>query len=162
GGAGGSGGAGTITGSGGATGATGAAGGAGTPADGIAGGLWNGNYFQVKNTIVAGNTGGGSPDIYSVSLNHTFTSQGHNLIAHGSGTGSPVIDIGAVEYQRQDLVGRVSQTGQWWVAQSNGSSTFNNTLFATWNPTVTWVDVHTGDFNGDGRDDIIGRELATG
>jgi hypothetical protein len=28
---------------------------------------------------------------------------------------------------------------------------------ATWNPNVTWADVHVGDFNGDGFSDIVGR-----
>jgi hypothetical protein len=59
------------------------------------------------------------------------------------------------------LVGRVSQSGQWWVGASNGSS-FANSLWATWNANVTWVDVQTGDFNGDGRQDIVGRDAATG
>jgi autotransporter-associated beta strand protein len=60
-----------------------------------------------------------------------------------------------------DIVGRVSSTGQWWVGTSNGSG-FSNSLFTTWNPNVSWVDVHTGDFNGDGHQDIVGRDLATG
>jgi hypothetical protein len=55
-----------------------------------------------------------------------------------------------------DIVGRVNETGQWWVAQSTGSS-FANRLWATWNPNVTWVDVVTGDFNGDGLTDFAGR-----
>ena len=47
--------------------------------------------------------------------------------------GPPVIDIGAVEYQRQDLIGRLAQNGQWWEANSDGSSSFSNSLFTTWN-----------------------------
>jgi hypothetical protein len=60
-----------------------------------------------------------------------------------------------------DLVGRYSQTGQWWVALSTGSS-FTNGLWATWNPNVTWVDVQVGDFSGDGKSDIAGRWLQAG
>jgi autotransporter-associated beta strand protein len=59
------------------------------------------------------------------------------------------------------IVGRVSSNGQWWLGQSNGTG-FTNQLLATWSPAVTWVDVHTGDFNGDGHQDIVGRDLATG
>ncbi len=61
-----------------------------------------------------------------------------------------------------DIIGRVLQTGQWWVAFSNGSNSFSNILWAQWNPNVSWVDVQVGDFNADGRDDITGRYSATG
>jgi hypothetical protein len=61
-----------------------------------------------------------------------------------------------------DIIGRVAQTGQWWVAFSNGSSAFSNGLFAVWSTAVTWVDVQVGDFNADGRDDITGRVSSTG
>jgi hypothetical protein len=62
----------------------------------------------------------------------------------------------------KDIVGRVSSTGQWFVGLSNGSSGFTNSLFATWNPAVHWTDVRTGDFDGDGRTDIAGRDPSTG
>jgi hypothetical protein len=58
-------------------------------------------------------------------------------------------------------VGRVASTGQWWVAQSNGTS-FNNANWTEWSPFVTWVDVQVEDFNGDGRDDLAGRVASTG
>jgi autotransporter-associated beta strand protein len=61
-----------------------------------------------------------------------------------------------------DLVGRAKETGQWWVALSNGSNGFSSTLWTTWNPAFTWVDVKVGDFNGDGKADIVGRALETG
>jgi CSLREA domain-containing protein len=60
-----------------------------------------------------------------------------------------------------DIVGRVNETGEWWVAQSTGSS-FANRLWETWNPNVTWDDVVTGDFNGDGVTDFAGRVDETG
>jgi hypothetical protein len=62
-----------------------------------------------------------------------------------------------------DLVGRVLQSGQIWVSlgapTANG---FTTSLWATWNPAATWVDVQVGDFNGDGRSDITGRYLQGG
>lgn len=61
-----------------------------------------------------------------------------------------------------DIIGRFPQTGQWFVGLSNGSNGFSTSLWATWNPNVTWVDVHVGDFNGDGKSDIVGRYLQTG
>jgi hypothetical protein len=61
-----------------------------------------------------------------------------------------------------DIVGRVQETGQWWVAQSNGFGGFTNSLWDTWSTAVTWVDVKVGDFDGDGKMDIVGRALETG
>jgi autotransporter-associated beta strand protein len=64
-----------------------------------------------------------------------------------------------------DIVGRVSQTGQWWVSLSNGSNGFTHTLWDTWaadGPGVTWANVQVGDFNGDGKMDIAGRWLQAG
>ena len=63
---------------------------------------------------------------------------------------------------KADLTGRALETGQWWTAISDGSSSFTTTLWLTWNPALTWVDVRVGDFNGDGKADIIGRALQTG
>jgi hypothetical protein len=41
-------------------------------------------------------------------------------------------------------------------------SSFETGQWATWSTGVTWVDVRVGDFNGDGRSDIIGRAQETG
>jgi uncharacterized repeat protein (TIGR03803 family) len=62
---------------------------------------------------------------------------------------------------RDEIVGRALQTGQWWVAQSTGSS-FNNSLWATWSTGATWVDVQVGHFYGSTRTDIAGRWLQGG
>ncbi len=57
---------------------------------------------------------------------------------------------------KTDIAGRVSESGEWWIAVSDGTK-FNNARFTEWNPTLTWLDVSTGDFNNDGRADIAGR-----
>jgi subtilisin-like proprotein convertase family protein len=66
---------------------------------------------------------------------------------------------------KADIAGMVSQSGQWWVAQSTGTS-FTNKLWTTWAAnrpgTLDWVDVQVGDFNGDGKSDIVGRLLENG
>lgn len=59
---------------------------------------------------------------------------------------------------KDDIAGRAN--GQWWVAVSTGSpfdSIFQNQNWAQWSNQVQWQDVMTGDFNGDGLDDIAGR-----
>ena len=61
-----------------------------------------------------------------------------------------------------DIAGRYLETGQWWVAQSNGSGGFKNVLWDTWSTGVTWLDVKVGDFNGDGKMDIVGRAAEIG
>jgi hypothetical protein len=79
--------------------------------------------------------------------------------ANGSLTGQAVVKVGGLT---PALFGRVSTTGQWWAAVSNGSSAFTNAFWASWSPNVTWVDVQTGDFTGDGHQDIVGRDLHSG
>lgn len=74
-------------------------------------------------------------------------------------TGSGSTTVGS---DPQHLLGRASTSGQWWSAVSNGSGSFSTSLFATWSTNVTWVDVQSGDFNGDGRPDVAGRVSQTG
>jgi hypothetical protein len=63
---------------------------------------------------------------------------------------------------KSDITGRILENGQWWTAISDGSSAFTSTLWATWGTGATWVDVRVGDFNGDGKADIVGRWLQAG
>jgi hypothetical protein len=63
--------------------------------------------------------------------------------------------------QRDDILGRAGQTGQWQLGVSNGTA-FATSLLTAWNPSVTWVDVQTGDFFGNGQTDIVGRVLQSG
>jgi hypothetical protein len=64
-------------------------------------------------------------------------------------------------FSRDSIVGRLLETGDLWVGSSTGSS-FTNSRWGALNPNVTWVDVVTGDFNGDGAADIAARDAATG
>jgi hypothetical protein len=54
------------------------------------------------------------------------------------------------------IVGRLT-TGQWWAASSSGTPSFTNTNVVNW-ANQAWTDVMTGDFNGDQRDDLVGRD----
>jgi hypothetical protein len=56
-----------------------------------------------------------------------------------------------------DLVGRASN-GQWWGLMSDGTGGIRtNSLIGYWSRRVNWTGIITGDADGDGRDDIIGR-----
>jgi hypothetical protein len=63
---------------------------------------------------------------------------------------------------KADIIGRALENGQWYVGLSNGSNSFNTSLWDTWSTGATWVDVQVGDFNGDGKSDITGRALQNG
>jgi hypothetical protein len=65
-----------------------------------------------------------------------------------------------VELPTSDIVGRVESSGQWWLAQSDGTK-FTNSKWTTWYH-ATWDQVLFGDFNGDGVEDIAGRALPGG
>lgn len=69
-----------------------------------------------------------------------------------------------------DIAGRNQASGQWYVGRAVSPigvgafpiAAFATTAWGTWSPGINWVDVRVGDFNGDGRDDLIGRWQATG
>jgi HYR domain len=77
------------------------------------------NVVNVKNSIIAGNSGGGSPD-----LSGTFTSQGYNLIGNNSGaTITPTTgdQIGTPAAPIDPLLGPL---------QNNGGPTFTHALLS--------------------------------
>ncbi len=62
-----------------------------------------------------------------------------------------------VEDSPDDIIGRTS--GSWWAAQRSGATVQNN-FFGGWSEPAGWTDVMTGDFTGDGIDDVVGRDNA--
>ena len=70
------------------------------------------------------------------------------VVTQSFGVWSPVnwVDVQFGDFNgdgKIDVAGRVN--GQWWVGLSNGN-TFTSTLWATWSPTASWVDVRPGHF----------------
>jgi uncharacterized delta-60 repeat protein len=62
-----------------------------------------------------------------------------------------------------DLIGRETATGIWWVSLNVGNGAYiTQQNFAVWSPSVAWQNVRVGDFNGDGRADVAGRSGTTG
>jgi hypothetical protein len=105
-----------------------------------------GTQFVVGGTHTFGNPG-------NLTMTVTITDKGSQVIA-------PTANVQVIK--RDDIVGRASQTGQIYVGASNGSSAFNTSVWGTWSPAINWVDVQSGDFNGDGRADLVGRDSQTG
>jgi hypothetical protein len=107
---------------------------------------------------------GGIGTLFVVTGNHTY-----NLVLTGfihvtirDKGGSVASAVGTTKvYARDSVTGRVSVNGQWWTGISTGSS-FSTSLWTTWSPAVTWVDLLTGDFNHDGLTDLAGRILQNG
>lgn len=64
---------------------------------------------------------------------------------------------------RSDILWRNSLTGQFgdWLATQGGAFAFNSAAGLT-TVAAAWTIVTTGDFNGDGRDDILWRNTTTG
>ena len=54
------------------------------------------------------------------------------------------------------LAAYIPNNGVWRVSVSDGER-FDSSRWETWNPTVDWADVLVGDFNGDGKDDLVAR-----
>lgn len=92
-----------------------------------------------------GNSGIGGP--LSSTANTAVTVKSRSLGAPGQGTPKP------------DVIGRLN--GKWWLADSDGNQ-FINKAYGAWSTAVQWNDVSVGDINGDGADDVFGRDSVTG
>jgi hypothetical protein len=57
---------------------------------------------------------------------------------------------------RDDIAIRNEANGSWRVLTSTGSE-FTSSRFGRWNAELTWSNVLAGDFNNDGRDDVVGQ-----
>ncbi|MDG2383888.1 MAG: VCBS repeat-containing protein [Pirellulaceae bacterium] len=78
--------------------------------------------------------------------------------------GFPWVDIQLADMNGDGLIdvfGRLKNTGQLFVAESQGDQ-FVTRSWGRWPKKTQWTDVQTGDLNGDGRDDLFGRDLKSG
>jgi hypothetical protein len=57
---------------------------------------------------------------------------------------------------KDDIAVRNEANGAWRVLTSSGTG-FTSSRFGRWNATLTWANVHAGDFNADGRADLVGQ-----
>ena len=84
-----------------------------------------------------------------------------------TGTATPVPWAGLAVYQfptvgdfnadgRDDIAIRNEANGAWRVLTSTGSA-FSSSRFGRWNATLTWGNVAAGDFNADGKADLVGQ-----
>ena len=63
----------------------------------------------------------------------------------------------------QDIAVRDLNTGIWYVALSNGSGGFQApSVWGQWVPGAVWANVQVGDFDGQGRSEIVGRYIPNG
>jgi autotransporter-associated beta strand protein len=98
----------------------------------------------------------------SVAINLTVNigSVGWQDVRPGNFVGT--IQNGVLTVAKAESIAGLTAGGQWWVAVSSGSS-FSNQTWGSWPGLASnFVDVQTGDFNGDGLTDIAGRNLQTG
>jgi hypothetical protein len=58
--------------------------------------------------------------------------------------------------KKDDIAVRNASNGAWQVLTSTGAG-FTASRFGRWNSAVTWSNVLAGDFNNDGRDDLVGQ-----
>jgi hypothetical protein len=107
---------------------------------------------------------GGVGTPFQVSGSHTYQTPGFftmTVAVVDLGGSATTASAGVHVSKRYDIVGRDKPSGDIWVGASNGSS-FTSAKWANWSPNVTWVDVVSGDFTGDGRADLAGRVLQSG
>jgi hypothetical protein len=107
---------------------------------------------------------GGFGATFLISASHTYVKTGSysvSITITDEGGSSTTNTTTATVTDPNEIVGRIGETGQIWTGISTGSS-FTSSMWAAFNPNVTWVDFVTGDFTGDGRTDIAARDLNTG
>jgi autotransporter-associated beta strand protein len=130
-----------------------------------------GNFAGHKTTDIAGMTSDGQWWV-AVSTGSAFTNQAWGMPWNPNITW---LDVQTGDFNGDgltDIAGRNAQTGDWYVALSNGS-TFTTNVWGAWSPdrpgVVTWADVKVADFTGDVNPvtgdpimDITGRWAQTG
>jgi uncharacterized delta-60 repeat protein len=81
------------------------------------------------------------------------------LFGYGQGNYS-IIKARQLGLAADSIVGRVS--GNWWGAIGGTAGTLPNVLLASWSNSVNWINVFSADVTGDGYDDLVARNAATG
>jgi len=131
--------------------------------DAIVSGDFNGD----GKTDIAGRTAAGQ---WWAAIANDDTIGFTNSLIGGWSTSVDWSDVNAGDFNgdgKTDIIAR-SNIGQWWGLMSDGTGGIrSNTHIGYWNPNVVWTSIITGDADGDGRDDLIGRvatspELARG
>ncbi|MFM7183562.1 MAG: FG-GAP repeat domain-containing protein [Planctomycetota bacterium] len=124
-------------------------------------GKWN-NSLTWSNVLAGDFTGDGKDDLVGQ------RSDGIWVVAASTGTAFsssfwatfPTGQFGTVgDYNadgRDDVAIRNPSNGAWRVLSSTGAA-FEPLRFGVWDPTTTWSNVRAGDFNGDGRTDLVGQ-----
>lgn len=101
-----------------------------------------------------------APTVNSFPWGVAVTKAGHYVIVGQIDTGD---DRGAVirayegRFPRRDDFLGWTDSGQWWVAESDGDS-FQTGYYGQWDPSLGWKVVASNDFNGDGLADVAGRD----
>jgi hypothetical protein len=103
----------------------------------------------------------GKPD-GNKTVNLALSSPGGDATVAGQTTAQLLI-LNA-NFRQDKLVGQAADSGQWWLTLP-GPGGVTSSLQGTWAPNsanLHWVNVMTGDFNGDGHTDVVGQVQETG
>lgn len=123
--------------------------------------ITSGDFNGDGRTDIAGRTNGGQ---WWAAMGNATEPGFENVLIGGWSPSTVWQSVAAGDFNNDgvmDIVGR-AENGQWWGLMSDQSGGLRtNVLVGYWSRRVTWAGIVTGDADGDGQMDIIGRVAPT-
>ena len=102
-----------------------------------------------------------SPDYvgaFDVQVTASDGSLSSNTLLHVNVAAAPVANRFKGDFNRDGIqdTAYFNQDGSWWVSLNKADGSFVNQNWANWSASSNWSQIQVGDFNGDGKTDLLG------
>ncbi len=117
-----------------------------------------GQTSQPVSVLVVGETVVETSETFAINLSNPS----NGTILDSQGIGTITNDDTAPVSTGDDIIGRQTASGDLWLAHSQGNGFTNTMGLDNWSTSADWRNMQRADVNGDGRDDLIGRNNNSG